>query len=84
MSNKTELMNIKEIAKKWADDDHQNALAGSRAPLEWVIEQAIKEYESSKLAQIREEIDGYIDGVPDAGPIARLANRISLIIDPNQ
>lgn len=71
---------VKTIAKKWAADDHQNAMAGSRAPLEYVIEQAIREYAKQSHAAIWDEIEGYIDGAPDATATSRLANRISSII----
>ena len=36
------------------------------------------------LERVRCEVDGYIDGAPDAGPVAKLANAVSLIIDPPQ
>jgi uncharacterized coiled-coil protein SlyX len=28
-------------------------------------------------------VDGYVDGAPDAGPVAKLANEVSLIINPS-
>jgi hypothetical protein len=35
----------------------------------------------TKLQEIRDLIDGYIDGAPDASPASRLANQIAMIID---
>ena len=35
-----------------------------------------------KLHAINLAVDGYVDGAPDAGPVAKLANEVSLIINP--
>ena len=34
------------------------------------------------LKRVRCEIDGYIDGAPDCNAVSKLANAVSLIIDP--
>ena len=34
-----------------------------------------------KLHAINLAVDGYVDGAPDAGPVAKLANGVSLIIN---
>ena len=39
---------------------------------------------SAKLDAIYSAVDGYVDGAPDAGPVAKLANEVSLIINSPQ
>lgn len=53
-------------------------------PGEEASEEPITQREKSlqaKLEEIRMEIDGHIDGAPDRGEVARLANSIAQIID---
>jgi hypothetical protein len=45
---------------------------------------AEREKARGAIQAVRLEVDGYIDGAPDRNAVSKLANAVSLIIDPPQ
>ena len=79
----------REEALRREIDKHVEAAGAFQAELQ-LTERRLTASESevaglrALLERVRCEVDGYIDGAPDAGPVAKLANAVSLIIDPPQ
>lgn len=80
---------IKAVAQKWDDIDHENAMAGSRAPLWFIIEQAINEaleLESAALRQRVEELEATLADIRGSNNWAYVADAIAraLLSQPSQ